>query len=523
MKYYGMRKNRNTDYILLKSFKLRRKLEYLTAIDKDKKKQKKEIYRIEFLGNPRIERSNQIPEDCSYEPVVIIATDLIAKENINQLKYGLKKIILKYSTKKFFSGLQDTDGLKRSVDNLNENITDNQSWINLGRFDFSNHPHLDKDIAYFDIKVLNFSSSFIAIQFTIFMSDDRKKELNKLINEDYKGNSKKVTSHYKRKRSISGARKSYGLTTYSKDLVKRIKINEFTTELKWILFNKISKYIPTILHDSGEIPPSVNIFKTNITLEDDEMSSFLTSVGYDSPRVLPISDTASLVIDPLTDSVSNKIFLDYTYIVDTKQKKEELYASLDDRIIDELDYLYSYLIKTHILKVISNKFFSVSSSYRNKINNVRIKKKSYKKLLALRYAYETDTNIFKRLFEEIDWVYEKEKIRSFPLENKDKLKSPYRYAYKSLTEHPFYIKEKIEKYKDYIKYEIENKLTLTSHLKDYKDEGRNHRLNIVNIFISALTFLSLLFPSIPINLANQFKKIFLLIPNLLQLISEMIT
>lgn len=519
-----MRKNRNTDYILLKSFKLRRKLEYLTEIDKEKKKWKKEIYRNEFLGNSGFERSNQIPEDCSYEPVAIIATDLVAKENINQLKYGLKKIILKYSTKELFSGLQDTDGIKRFVDNLNENITDNsQSWINLGRFDFSNHPHLDKNIAYFDIKVLNFSSSFTAIQFTIFMSDERKKELNRLINEDYKGNSKKVTGHYKRKRSKSGARKSYGLTTYSKDLVKRVKINEFTTELKWILFNEISKYIPTILHDSGEIPPSVNIFKTNITLEDDEMSSFLTSVGYDSPRVLPISDTASLVIDPLTNSVSNKTFLDYTYIVDTKQKKEELYASLDARIIEELDYLYSYLIKTHILKVISNKFFLVSSSYRNKINNVKIKKKSYKKLLALRYAYETDTNIFKRLFEEIDWVYEKKNIQLFPLENKDELKSPYSYAYKSLTEHPFNIKVKIEKYKDYIKYEIENKLTLTSHLKDYKDEGRNHRLNIVNIFLSAITFLSLLFPSIPINLANQFKKIFLLIPNLLQLISERIT
>ena len=102
MKYYGMRKNRNTDYILLKSLKLSRKLEYLTEIDKDKKKRKEEIYRNEFLGNPRFEKSNQIPKYFSYEPVVTIATDLVAKENINQLKHGLKKIILKYYTKELF-------------------------------------------------------------------------------------------------------------------------------------------------------------------------------------------------------------------------------------------------------------------------------------------------------------------------------------------------------------------------------------------------------------------------------------
>ncbi len=518
-----MRKNRNTDYILLKSLKLSRKLEYLTEIDKDKKKRKEEIYRNEFLGNPRFEKSNQIPEYFSYEPVVTIATDLVAKENINQLKHGLKKIILKYYTKELFSGFQHTEEIKRYIDNLNENITDNDSWINIGRFDFSNHSHLDKDIAYFDIKVLNFSSSFLAIQFTISMSDERKRELTRLINEDYKGNSRKVNSYYKRKINKSGARKRYVLTTYNKDLVKHIKITEFTTELKWILFNQISKYIPIILHESGEIPPSINIFKTDITLEDNEKSSFLTSVGYNLSRALHISDTSSLVIDPITDSVNNTTFLDYTYIVDTKLKRKEMYASLDDQIVDELDELYSYLIKTHMLKVLSNKFFLISSFYRNQINNVRIKKKSYKKLLALRYAYEKDTNIFKRLFEEIDWVYEKERIESFPLKNKDKLKSPYIYAYKSLTEHPFIIKEKIEKYKDYIKYEIENKITLTSHLKDYNDEGRNHRLNIVNLFISAITFLALLFPSIPINLANQFKKIFLLIPNLLNLIVERIT
>ncbi|WP_192987775.1 hypothetical protein [Carnobacterium mobile] len=510
MKYYGIRKNRNINYISLKGFKLKSKIEYLTEFDKEKKKIKEEMYRDEFLEPPLFEKSNQIPDEFFYEPGVMIATDLVAKENINQLKSGLKKIILKYSTKKFLSSFSNINEIKQYVENLNENITDNQTWINLGRFDFSSHPTLDKEIAYFDIKLLNFSSSFIAIQFIIFMSNEQKRKLTKLINEDYKGNLKQVTSYYGRKRSKSGARKKYTVTTYDKDSIKNIKISEFTTELKWVLFNQVSKYIPTLLHRLGTVPPSVNIFKTNISLNDKKSASFLNSIGYDSFRFLPISESSSIIIDPLTDSLKNKNYSDYTYIVNTEFKeKHEGYLDMNHQIVHELEYLYLYLMKTHILKVMSNKISSVSSFYRNKVNNVRIKKKSYKKLLTLRYAYEKDTNIFKRLFEEIDWENEKKRLESFPFETMDNLERQHTHAYKVLTEYPFIIKGEIEKYQNYIKYEIENKLTLTSHLKDYKDEGRNHRLNIINILISTITFLSLLFPSIPIKLANQLKQVIL--------------
>lgn len=472
------------------------------------------MYREEFLEKNQFERSNQIPEGLFYEPSAIVVTDLIAKENINQLKKGLKKIILKYSTKKFLSGFSNINKTKQYIDNLNENITDNQSWINLGRFDFSSHPALDKDIAYFDIKLLNFSSSFLAIQFTIFMSEAKKRELSKLINEDYKGNLKQVTSYYGRKRKKSGARKKYTVTTYDKDSVKNISISELTTELKWEFFNRISMYIPTILHKSGAVPPSINIFKTNITLNNKNNFSFFNSIGYDSFRFLPISKSSGIIIELLTDSMNNKKYSDYTYIVNTNLKeKVEGYYDMDEQIVRELENLYPYLIKTHILKVMSNKFSSVSSYYRNKINNVRIKKKSYKKLLTLRYAYEKDINILKRLFDEVDWEYEKKKVESFPLENKNGLESPQIHAYKALTEYPFIIKSEFEKYQNYIKYEIENKLTLTSHLKDYKDEGRNYRLNIINILISTITFLSLLFPSVPKNLANQLKQVIIFLSN----------
>lgn len=514
MKYYGIRKGRNINCFFLKSFRLNKKIEYLTEFDKEKKKIKEEIYKADYREKNGYERSNKIPDEVFYEPGVILATDLVAKENINQLKNGLKKIIMKYSTKKFLSGYSNIDTIKKYVDNLNENITDNQAWIDLGRFDFSKHPTLDKDIAYFDIKLLNFSSSFLAIQFRIFMSDEKKRELIKLINEDYKGNLKQVTSYYGRKKNKSGARKKYTVTTYDKDSVKKIKISEITTELKWELFNRISLYIPTLLHRSGAIPPSVNIFKTNISLNDNKNSSFLNSVGYVLFSFLPISKSSDMIIEPLTDSRKNKSYSDYTYIVNTEIKeKNEMYFDMDHQIVRELEEFYVYLMKTHILKAMSSKFSSISSFYRNKVNKVSIKKKSYKKLLTLRYAYEKDTDIFKRLFEEIDWGYEKRNLESFLLENKENLERPHIHAYKMLTEYPFIIKGEIEEYHNYIKYEIENKLTLTSHLKDYKDEGRNHRLNIINILISTITFLSLLFPSIPINLANKLKQVIIFLSN----------
>lgn len=516
MKYYGIRKKRNVNYIFYQYFKTKKKLDYLFELDKESKKRKKETYEYDFLDKFQFEESNQIPDGHFYEPSVIIVTDLVAKENISQLKQGINKIILKYSTKKFLGTFSNVNDINKYIDNLNENITDNQSWKNLGRFDFSNYPDLDKEIEYFDMKIINFSSSFVGIQFKIFISDERKRELIKLINDDYKGNSKKIISYYQRKKNKSGGRKRYTISTYSKNNAKNAKISEFITELKWRLFNKISKYIPTILHGLGEIPPSVNVFKTNITLEENERSQFLDSIG-DPLMGLPVLDNSRLVLEPITDYMNNRIYLDYTYVVNIENKKENPYMSLENEIITELEYLYSKLIKTHILKVMSIKFTTVSSNYRNKVNNVKIKKKSYKKLLTLRYAYEKDINVFKRMFEEIDWAYEKKRLEDFSLEDKFKSESHYLYAYNTLTEYPFIIREEIEKYQNYIKREIENKLTLTSHLKDYKAEGRNHRLNIINISISTITFFSLLFPSIPMNLADKLRNIGSLIFNYLQL------
>ena len=90
MRYYGIRKKRNTDDILYQGFKLRRKLNYLVEFNKEEKKRKKENYKYEFSKEFQLERSNQIPEGNFYEPVSIIATDLIANFNfcllVNQRK-----------------------------------------------------------------------------------------------------------------------------------------------------------------------------------------------------------------------------------------------------------------------------------------------------------------------------------------------------------------------------------------------------------------------------------------------------
>lgn len=354
MKYYGIRKKRNVNYIFYQYFKTKKKLDYLFEQDKESKKRKKETYEYDFLDKFQFEESNQIPDGHFYEPSVIIVTDLVAKENISQLKQGINKIILKYSTKKFLGTFSNVNDINKYIDNLNENITDNQSWKNLGRFDFSNYPDLDKEIEYFDMKIINFSSSFVGIQFKIFISDERKRELIKLINDDYKGNSKKIISYYQRKKNKSGGRKRYTISTYSKNNAKNAKISEFITELKWRLFNKISKYIPTILHGLGEIPPSVNVFKTNITLEENERSQFLDSIG-DPLMGFPVLDNSRLILEPITDYMNNRVYLDYTYVVNIENKKEKPYMSLENEIITELEYLYSKLIKTHILKVMSIK------------------------------------------------------------------------------------------------------------------------------------------------------------------------
>lgn len=518
MKYYGIKRKNIKNYASLEIYKLFKKIDYLTELDKKKRTRKKEDFYYTFIRDSPIKKSNQIDEDFFYEQHSIVATDLVAKENIQELKKSLETFQFKFSTKKFLGNFSNVDALENTINNLNNDVTDSNSWINIGRFDFSSNFTLNQNIDYFDIKIMNFSSSFFAIQFKIFMSDERKKNLAKLINENYKGNNKKLSSYYKQKKNKSGSHKAYTVTSFDEDDIKRKKINEFIIEIKWILFNEINKYLSTHFHSVGVPPPSLNIFKTNIDITSAKRSSFLRSIGYSLEDSLLVEDSTRLVLDDHQSLRNNNIFNDYTYVVNTENRKDDTSISLDTMINFESEHIYSMLIRSHILKSLKPEMSFLNSFYRNKINNMRIKKNTYKKFLALRYEYEKHTNIYDRLFEEIDWKYEKNKFNDFILNNKIELNSSHNMIIYRLIEYPFSIKEQFKKHQDYIKSNIANKLKLTGYLNDYKNQGRDFRINVITLTITITTFLSLLFPSIPIRLRTNIKY---LIEYIIQLFGEL--
>ena len=101
MRFYGIRKGRIINKLSLRGFMLKERLGYILELDKEEKERKRDSYQYSFTEKYGIEKSNQIPDGFFYEPGVIIETDLVAKENIVQVKKGLKRLILKYTTKKF--------------------------------------------------------------------------------------------------------------------------------------------------------------------------------------------------------------------------------------------------------------------------------------------------------------------------------------------------------------------------------------------------------------------------------------
>ena len=247
--------------------KLRRFCSQYTTLDKKKREHRKFNYIHSFVEPYKFRGENLgIPERKYYTPICIITSDLVLRENIPQIKSGLIKLLKKQYSHKFFGGQQSIDEILRNIEEMDDTLTSWYDCIDIGRFDFERDNTLNQDIPYFDVYIKNTNSSYLSIEFHLYLGDIFQRDLIQIINSNYINLKGYIVPGFMQNRKISGGKRTYNVTHYNNAHLKSDLIYESISLLKWRFYNKIQKYFPTILHQKKSTRRALTFLKLIYTI-----------------------------------------------------------------------------------------------------------------------------------------------------------------------------------------------------------------------------------------------------------------
>lgn len=515
MKYYGIRQKKSYEALAYRFAKWKYFCLQYTTFSKKKRNRSKMNYEINFRNPYRFrDKSSAIPNDKYCSPICAITYDTVLRENIPQLKSGLKKLLKRNLSHKFVGGGQSLDKIFACIETMDDTLTTWHDWINVGIFDFEEDNLLKNFISYFDIYIRNINSSHLAIETHLHFSDSFLEKQIEIINNDYKDKAGHVYPALMRNQKVSGGKQSQVICHYSDSALKSDLIYENFSVLKWRFYDRMQKFFPTVLHSRGVPPPTVYIYKTNISYTETDTEEFWASVGImgyagqfiDNSRKLFFNIHQSGRYDLHRMPARDLIYL----VNDTTMEREKGYYSPDIQIEHEFAMgLSDPICKLQLLEVMNDTVASQLIDYKHKLHKIKLKKNKLHKLLKLRYLYERDIDFYRRYIHDNIWERPQEKISRIFCNHKGFCA----YGYKSLTEAPIVAKEKIVEQLGIIGEEFDSKTSVLQHLSAYKSEAKNRKINLTMLFFTATTLLFVIFPKWSENLAEFLNYIWFLLKN----------
>ena len=518
MKYYGIRYKKFREFSTYQLAKLKYFCSQYTTFSKKKRDRRKANYNIYFRNPHHFKDGNlAIPTGKYCIPICVITFDVILKENIPQLKSGLKKLLRQNLSHKFVGGFQSLDKIFSFIETMDSTLSSWYSWIDVGRCDFEKDNLLKQYISYFDIYIRNINSSYLAIETHIYFTDNFCKKQIDIINNDYQDMTGHVSPALLNNQKVSGGKQTHAICYYSDAQLKSDLIYENFSILKWQFYNRMQEFFPTIFHSEGLPPPSIYIYKTNISYAETEAKIFWTSVGIlghngqfiDSSRKLffRISQSGKYDLHRRKSEAKDLVYL----VNDVTIEHRDGYYSVDAQIVHEFGMELSYPIcKFLLLHAMNDAAADRLVDYKLKLNKVKLRKNKLHQLLRLRYFYERDIDFYKRYVRDDIWERPEKEIASI-FSNQ---KPWHTYNYKYLTEAPVATKDKLMRQIVVISDEFDAKTSVLQHLSAYKNETTNKTINFTMLAFTAATLLLVIFPELADNISNFLICIWFFIKNI---------
>lgn len=458
-----------------------------------------------------------IPKDKHCVPVCVVTSDLILRENIDELKRGLKKLLKNNYSHKFIGGFKSIDEILKSIENMDDTFAWWYTSIYAGRFDFELHKDLSSCINYFDLYIRPINSSYLSVETYIYLNKEYLDTLQNLIDNDVKFIKTYIMPGFRRNKKVSGGKNALAVGEYSKESQKSDTIYESITSLKWAYYNELQKFFSTIIHCLNVSPPSILFYQTNIDYKDKEANQFWASLGLHSYEGQFIDEAQKVFFNiNLSGRYERHSGCDIAYVYhDEKIKLISMYGTLDFQIVHGFceDYAQDFFRFIHLEQL--NQIFSKKlASYKLKLNKIKLKKRQLYNILKLRHRFECDIDKYSRYVADDIWDSSEKGISELFGGQKCLHNFDYTYLTSSLE-----LTKKIQEQINVLNNEFENKSAIIKHLSGYKNEFKNRQMNFCMFVFAAATLILLIFPEwateiaeflegTATSLASFFKEIF---------------
>ncbi|MDO5548135.1 MAG: hypothetical protein Q4F79_06570 [Eubacteriales bacterium] len=411
MRYYGIKRRIQKEKILY--FYVRRLmwLQWYLSIETNREKKKARFYQTFSVHTDFLKKeSNAISENRCLKLNSIITADLVAREDIDKLKRGLKKLLKHYRGSKFLGG--PIGGLEEFCSKIENMDSAGVSWfnnVNCGVFDFSGLD-LESDIEYFTVKIRNINASFLAVESEIHLSESAQQSLQRLIVSDYRDDEGYVHSSLMAPKGRRGAIDIYGTHFFNDENLKADKLFENIGCLLWKFHNKFAHYLPLVLHGHGICPSRIECYFTDIDYHE-KCDRFWNSVGIQDYQGQFINRRHKIFF---RDALSGRYELDGTYgrllcITNNKLPSPYKYVSTEMEAYEIMQEYSVTFFRLMLLSLLSKDAGGIIIEAKKKLDKIKLERNNYNKLLKLRYKFSKDIDLYQRYFSDHNWNRAKKK------------------------------------------------------------------------------------------------------------------
>ena len=183
--------------------------------------------------------------------------DYLPKEDLSKFKKEHSYFVRKNKLSRY--GVFQT---KRDRENLSslERYVDWEFFSTLPTVEIKKRKSISHCFSYVAISIRNLSSSFLLVNYRIFITDEFNQALEQICKSDYK-----PYSDVSRQFNIPWYKpKRFGRAMYTGDDLRRKEYYQLLSKLKWNAFSDLSRYFTFHFAQNNLFPPTFQTFSTNI-------------------------------------------------------------------------------------------------------------------------------------------------------------------------------------------------------------------------------------------------------------------
>lgn len=444
---------------------------------------------------------NSLPDNIYYKPTDILIYDLLQKQDLKKIKKGIFSLFKHNMSHKFVTTATSQDDISKAIQDLDHTISSSKSWYRIGLFDFANNAKIDRYIHHFEIYLRNFSSSYIAVEAVITLSDEFQKEIGDFIRNNYKKPGMRVFKMWGGNSKKSGAKISYAIGKgMLSTCAKNILINEQLQFVKNLFLRQISKFLPIMQYSKGMELHAINVFETNIDFEKEIPNSrnVFQSLGLDDMYGFFLSKAERLYYSSRSLGEKNAFQFDMLFVINP-DKIDNYDGFITPKNLALYNLTQDYMMSLYTMVIIKNLSINYSrmiSEFRNRENTIKTTQHSHKKLLKLKYEIERAYYTYSKIDHEFSVEKEAKNINKLLEENHFVKKSVMygHHPYEGFSYGPQNLWKLIKINYDELMIDLNNKIDISSSLTHYYDVKKNSRVSWIQLGIAISTFVLLIFP-----------------------------